>query len=292
MKKYSIVNLKCKDMSGKDSTGLAVYLGLNENKEDYFLFYDKPNNGFCRRTLTDGVSYKSVRSLSEDVKKLFVDIAKGYERQYQIEILMANLRKEERDIGYKRIDQYKEFKFLTANLSILPKELSKSDFTAVLMENLPDDIKHKMKLGGWDFDSPTAISYSSKDLYISREEILDKYIGTTYSFVYRDGYGNIRMRDECEKYKYYQSLLKSCRKELPIKAEFTETLSIGDKESLIYSACYHIPLDKDLTPDYAKKIAAKLVGKTRSLDNIIDNANARPKKRNVKTETKETNKQR
>ena len=205
---------------------------------------------------------------------------------------MASLRKEEREIGYKRMDQYKEFKSLTAGLSILPKELSKSDFKAALMENLPDDIKQKMKSGGWDFDSPIGIAYSSNDIYISREEVIDKYIDTEYSFVYRDGYGDIRMISECAKDKQYQLLLRVSRKELPIKAKFTDTLSVGDKCTLIYSACYHIPLEKDLTPDYAKKLAAKLVGKTRSLDNILDEANGRPKKRSSKTETKETQKQR
>ena len=55
-------------MFGKDTTGLAVYLGLNEDNVDYFLFYDKPNNGFYRRTLSDDASYKSVRNLSEEVE--------------------------------------------------------------------------------------------------------------------------------------------------------------------------------------------------------------------------------
>lgn len=292
MKKYTIVNLKCKDILGKDSSGLAVYLGLNEDNVDYFLFYDKPNNGFYKRTLADDVSYKFVRNLSEDIRNEFVDIAKNYERRYQIESELSKLQKEMREIDHKRMDICKHFISSTANLSILPKEISKKDFTSVVTENLPSDIKEEMRKNGWNFDNPTAIEYSSKDLYVSREAVIDKYIGTSYSFVYRDGYGDIRMRSECVKDRHYQSLLKNCRNELPIKAKFTDTLSIGDKDTLIYSACYHIPLEKDLTPEYAKKIAAKLVGKTRSLDSILDEANSRSKQRNTKEIHKDIDKTR
>lgn len=281
MEKYTIVKLKCKDISGKARSGLAVYLGLNEEKEDYFLFYDKANNGFYRRTLDNESSYKLAGNLLDDFKKLFVDIAKNYERRYQIESELTSLKKEMRELDYKRMEQYKSFVPLTSFLpKEFPEELTKEAFADAVMENLPNDIKKQITNDGWKFENPTAIEYSSQDLYISREEVFDKYIGTEHSFVYRDGYGDIRLRSECEKDTNYQSIINRCRDELPVKAEFTDTLSIGDKSTLIYSACYHIPLEETLTAEYAKKIAVRLVDKTRSFNKILDDAKHRSEKDN------------
>lgn len=286
MKKYAIVNVRNTDY--KDTSyNLAVYLGPNypgRNREGLECFMIVNNStqqfGICQYK---NFETKIARNLSPEARKILVDVAKGFEKQEQIKMQIKNLENESWNIRKLRDEQYKGLVATKGNLT-------KEDFTSLVMENLPDSVKREMARVRWNFENPVAIGYYPKDLYISREEVLDKYIGESYSFVYRDGYGDIRMHSDCEDDKEYKSIIKRCREELPINTEFKDTLSIGDKNTLVYSACYHIPLEEDLTADYAKKIVAKLVGKTRSLDSLLNEASNRPKESNNIKSLKDINK--
>lgn len=145
----------------------------------------------------------------------------------------------------------------------MPGLLSNDEFILEFKKHIPEKILRAMEEKGFSFDHPTSISYTEQNLYISCRKRIQKYFNGSFVYKVYKGYDEQSfIIDEPEENKEYQSLLrKHGGTQLPginRNVKFHECLSMGDKDSLWYNACYEIPLPMDLTIETAKELAVKL----------------------------------
>lgn len=141
--------------------------------------------------------------------------------------------------------------------------LSPEEFVQVFRENLSDEMKY-------DLDHQTCRSYLSDEdgkweiwqpyndsILIQRHVWIDKYIGnSSYDFLYREYDGCLQINTNHS--KDYQKIIDRYRKKLNCSDEFklSESLLIGDKESLYFNEWYTIPIGKQpLTKELAIELA-------------------------------------
>lgn len=211
-------------------------------------------NGIVQAAREEDVS--QARNVPADVKECFKKMVQIHKKKEKMKERFEQLRYQYSiDIG-KMVNEIS--KISTSARQILGV-LSKEEFILEFKKHIPENVLRVMEEKDFSFDCPMEIPYTERNLYISRCKMIQKYFNG--SFVYKEYDGQSFIIDEPEKNKEYQSLLrKHGGTQLPgisRKVGFHECLSMGDKDSLWYSACYEIPLPKDLTVETAKELAAK-----------------------------------
>lgn len=148
--------------------------------------------------------------------------------------------------------------------------LTKAEFVKAFYDALPESLRYQMENSeqrnyNGNMQGKYEVSMYS-DIQISRSVWFDKYAKPSYSFL---EYDDSRMIiDHPEKNADYVRDLKKYSRPLPVdgkKFDFEEYISIGDKNSLEYQCSYMVKIDpkKELTADYAKKLAEEFGGRTK-----------------------------
>lgn len=195
---------------------------------------------------------KPARNVSPEARAGLAAMKKAYMKQLK---LQTELQKVSSELKSKIIEAQKE----QINLSKAVREklgiLTFEEFEYEFRRALPPKLAERMDNAEFYVKEPLGIGYDENSLYISKSKMLHKYFRNA-SFLYEEYDGTVFMTDNAEQDKNYKKILKenSCRLDLK-KCKFFECLSMGDKDSLWYTACYEIPLKKELTKEYARELA-------------------------------------
>lgn len=130
--------------------------------------------------------------------------------------------------------------------------MSNVEFENAIYENL------KNKCGDWKV-SANLYDPNKKYLQIYRDVYIEKYCRDK-SFLYEEYDGTMQFYDECEKDENYKKILDKYRVTVPIKGyekDFTEYLSLGDKDWLVYYQSVRIPVN-EFTKEELAKILKKM----------------------------------
>lgn len=235
----------------KEEKDTITLLGVILNESDVMTEKGNIWRMGTRKYSNTTVEVSATRNVNPDVRKILTEM---YDLHYQIIKL-----EHQRDNLNRMITETR------ASLSKTPDKIIKAyglltynEFIDEFYNNLSSYMKSQMKAFGYKMDAPCGIGYHSSNINIGREESIQKYCRKA-SFVYEEYDGTIHMcsKKECSQDPSYNSIFARYSHKLPTKYNMEETLSLGDKDWLIYSAMYSIEVTKPRTKEYAKELAIK-----------------------------------
>lgn len=203
-----------------------------------------------------GTSEKSVRLTKEqrETFKLFLDAAKSYGKlQHEVE---------QKNLEMQKLNQ--KMREEAAHLAAFNPNCSKKVFADLVWIAFPSYVKEVLEKYEFrcSITPGCGIAYSVHDnlIYLYREIMIDKYIQRKgYSFLYEEYDGTLMFVDKAEKSSSYKEVCERDRAKLSIKGcKMYETLSVGDKYSLLYTQVFSIKTPKKLTKELAKELGEKL----------------------------------
>ncbi len=203
-----------------------------------------------------GTSEKSVRLTKEqrETFKLFLDAAKSYGKlQHEVE---------QKNLEMQKLNQ--KMREEAAHLAAFNPNCSKKVFADLVWIAFPSYVKEVLEKYEFrcSITPGCGIAYSVHDnlIYLYREIMIDKYIQRKgYSFLYEEYDGTLMFVDKAEKSSSYKEVCERNRAKLSIKGcKMYETLSVGDKYSLLYTQVFSIKTPKKLTKELAKELGEKL----------------------------------
>lgn len=196
------------------------------------------------------------RNIPENVKVAFkqvVNIQKQQDKETQkFEIIRQNYNTRISQLKQQREDATKQLRNAIGILSF-------NEFKTAFWEALPEAVKTEIVRKGYTVNEPYGICFNRNQyMYLSKYAMIQKYYRAG-SFVYEEYDGTIQMYDNATEDATYQRYLKQYSSVINgINAPFVETLYLGDKDSLNYSACYKLKLPEILTKDGAVELAKKI----------------------------------
>lgn len=243
-RKKSLTIVRLKQADGKTCLAAALGDGRYLNADGYL--WDEQKKRWDRWGIDDVVSIGGVRA-SNDVRQAFAVMVSAYilERHGKG---AAELAESVSRTGRKLIDDS------AASIREASGLLSKTEFYDAFFDSLPGNLKDEMRAYGYGSRMCSGIGYRNDELSISREVDIEKYFRHG-SFVFEEYDGTVQFVDHPEKDPGYQRILKEQSRPLSVSWPLIETLWLGDKDWLGYSAAYQIPLKKPLTKAYAKELA-------------------------------------
>lgn len=276
MNKGQIVKIKYNDNNEKSIpwSGYGICIDPNTNLyvlENGNLLHDKsicPDymNGYQKRfeynfrRPFDTVEISATRNVPENIRIALTSMGKEV-------VYLIQERKRYDAFMEEHNKKYDEHKTnIQSSLKTIRSErgiLTKDEFIEEFIKQLSPAVQRALKDGecraynGWDGKWNVRL-YSN--IQIERSVWIDKYIGNSYDFTYREYDGCLMIDKETKQYK---QIMEKYHKELPVKDKPNEEyLTIGDKESLEYHENYIIPIDKSRphTKAYAKELADKFCG--------------------------------
>ena len=209
----------------------------------------------------DGVTYKNIDSdlisdaddVSEEEKHTFQYLSSLYDG-------IAELEEQKRAIDTKIAASKKEIKRAEAVIRNLQGRMTIADFAEEVGHALPEGLFDEMvDKEFWCCTTLPGEGVDENAMYILniRDVSLRKGGLESLSFMYEE-YGDWEMYKNAEEYLKYQRIVSAYAKTLPIKAEYIAKLYYDKEEGLQCVSAYKINLEKKLTKEYAKEIAAKL----------------------------------
>lgn len=203
-----------------------------------------------------GTTEKSVRLTKEqrETFKLILNATKSYEKlQHEVE---------QKNLEMQKLKQ--KMREEAAHLAAFNPKCSKKVFAELVWDAFPDYVKEVLEK--YEFCCSIipgcGIVYNVHDnlIYLYRETMVDKYIQRKgYNFLYEEYDGTLMFVDKAEKSSSYKEVCERNRAKLSIKGcKMYETLSVGDKYSLLYTQVFSIKTPKKLTKELAKELGEKL----------------------------------
>lgn len=209
----------------------------------------------------DGVVYENIDAdfisdagdVSEEEKHAFQYISSLYDG-------IAELEEQKRAIDAKIAASKKEIKKAESVIRNLQGRMSIADFAEEVGNGLPEGLFDEMV--DKEFWCDTALPGEGVDenvMYILNIRDVSLRNGGLASlpFMYEEC-GDWEMYENAEEYLKYQRIVSAYAKTLQIKAEYISKLYYYKEEGLQCVSAYKIKLEKKLTKEYAKEIAAKL----------------------------------
>lgn len=146
--------------------------------------------------------------------------------------------------------------------------LTKEEFVKAFVSALPENLRREMQDSrqrnySGSLDGEYEVSMYN-NIQIRRSVWFAKWAKPSYSFL---EYDDTRMIiDNPEKDPNYVRDLKNYSRPLSVSQKIEEYITIGDKNSLEYHGSYYVKVDpgKELTKDYAQKLADEFSGRKRS----------------------------
>lgn len=216
---------------------------VDENEKEYTFITE---NNYCSSIYRkDVISLTSPRGYPSEARELLKKRYAAYKEEVKIKEKIKSLNDDLRNIK----DKFKTFEEDIAHAKGL---LTIEEFSKVLFDNLSWRLQSEIELNKYEFDT-----YRKDEICLTRSVDIEKYCRNA-SFLYEDYDGTMHFDFDCEEDKNYKDLLRCNSEKIGIKAEFSEGLSLGDKDWLYYHAEYSIPLKKPLTQEYAKRLAMEI----------------------------------
>ncbi len=135
--------------------------------------------------------------------------------------------------------------------------ITRKEFERVFYDSLPYVLKVEMDRKGYRVWTPTGICYDDGHLYISSSYVAERFSRKAYpSYIYEEYDGCMFLVDDAENMDSYKKALKKHSCHLSVSMDPIEVLNPGDKCSIWYHSTYEISLEKPLTEEYAKELAA------------------------------------
>ena len=209
----------------------------------------------------DGVVYKNIdadfisdaEDISEEEKHAFQYMSSLYDG-------IAELEEQKRAIDAKIAASKKEIKKVESVIRKLQGRMSIADFAEEVGNKLPEGLFDEMvNKEFWCCTTLPGEGVDENVMYILniRDVSLRNGGMASLPFMYEE-YGDWEMYENAEEYLKYQRIVSAYAKTLQIKAEHISKLYYDKEEGLQCVSAYKIKLEKRLTKEYAKEIAAKL----------------------------------
>lgn len=229
-------------------------------------YYIKNNYGYVSRIEEYGRTENLTAINITATRNVPVEIRKGLEKAYES---VDKILKMDRKLDKIHEEYRNEMEIQMGLIKDIPKIcrdsrgiLTNNEFLEEFEKNLSFQVTNKMEENEYKayiYALPTKI-------YIEREVMIEKWASPSYSYLEYDDTRQVNRDYDPEA---YDKDLKTYSKPLPVEGKITESMSLGDKNWLIYSGGYVIDVNKPLTKEYAKELAEKFCG-TKTLNNEKD----------------------
>ncbi len=299
MNKKQVCKISCDTQWGKSFNGYGICVGddlfllengyvlamAGEKREknllcDRGLFALYMNNMYDMIDNMAGTSWERVTEINVSAtRNVPTDIREAMENAAENLIQMRKLheRFQEDKEKFNRMmeERNKVVKAMPAIVRESKGLLSKDEFAKAFEEALPENVRYAMEHSAQRNYSGNMEGNFKVNIYsniqIERHVWIDKWAKPSFTYLEYDD--TRAMYDDAETFPEYKEYLKKYSKRLPVspKAEFSEYLALGDKNSLGYYGMYFIEIDdrKPLTKEYAEKLADEFAGikRTKNKDN-------------------------
>lgn len=199
--------------------------------------------------------YKVARNIPKEARDGFNEALAAYKRREKLSNKLEALQKE---YEKKLDDCWNDILIATGKVRKVLGVITRKEFERVFYDSLPDELKADMDRKGYRVWTPTGICYDDEHLYISRSKVAERFSRKAYpSYIYKEYGGYMFLVDDAENMDSYKKALKKHSCHLSVSMDPIEVLDPGDKCSIWYHSTYAIPLEKPLTEEYAKELAAK-----------------------------------
>lgn len=206
------------------------------------------------KIFTSSEKQKVARNVPKEVRDAFNEALTSYKKR---EKLQKKLKILQRNYEKKLEDCWNDILIATGKVRKGLGVITRKEFEQVFYDSLPYVLKVEMDRKGCRVWTPTGICYDDGHLYISRSNVAERFSRNAYpSYIYEEYDGCMFLADDAENMDSYKKALKKHSCHLSVSMAPIEVLDPGDQCSIWYHSTYEIPLEKPLTEEYAKELAA------------------------------------
>lgn len=203
---------------------------------------------------TSSEKQKVARNVPKEVRDAFNEALTSYKKR---EKLQEKLKILQRNYEKKLEDCWNDILIATGKVRKGLGVITRKEFEHVFYDSLPYVLKVEMDRKGYRVWTPTGICYDDGHLYISSSYVAERFSRKAYpSYIYEEYDGCMFLVDDAKNMDSYKKALKKHSCHLSVSMNPIEVLDPGDKCSIWYHSTYEIPLEKPLTEEYAKELAA------------------------------------
>lgn len=203
---------------------------------------------------TSSEKQKVARNVPKEVRDAFNEALTSYKKR---EKLQEKLKILQRNYEKKLEDCWNDILIATGKVRKGLGVITRKEFEQVFYDSLPYVLKVEMDRKGYRVWTPTGICYDDGHLYVSSSYVAERFSRKAYpSYIYEEYDGCMFLVDDAKNMDSYKKALKKHSCHLSVSMNPIEVLDPGDKCSIWYHSTYEIPLEKPLTEEYAKELAA------------------------------------
>lgn len=208
---------------------------------------------------TSSEKQKVARNVPKEVRDAFNEALTSYKKR---EKLQEKLKILQRDYEKKLEDCWNDILIATGKVRKGLGVITRKEFEQVFYDFLPNELKAEMSRKGYRVWTPTSICCSKEYLHIVRGKVFKIFSRNSYpSYICKQDDGSITLVEDAVEMNSYKKALKKLSCPLSIGLTPIETLEPEDEPedecSVWHISTYEIYLEKPLTEEYAKELAAK-----------------------------------
>lgn len=250
-----------KNMANISIFKIAVQYGRNEHtKKDFYAVKCREVPGEFEEYLAETgdiyrkadvdygyhiVAVSRTRGVPAEARKLFSQMLRNKAEQEKARKEKEEAEKKEREL---RTSMSSLSCVLLDALGLLSNDAFCKAFTAALPAHVRSDVERNY-----------TVRVEGNTLCVVRTVYVQKYFRRA-SFLEEEYDGTVYIAKNGEKTAEYKRYIAENSAPLPVKAKIKEWLAIGDKDCLIYTGEYVLPMQGKTTKDYAEKLAKKFAG--------------------------------